>query len=79
MGYQDIRLVENKNCKHTKSGECLNSSYCNAYGCPDKKGFDCEHKNRVIKVISTVFTCETTVTICTDCNKHLTEPETDCR
>lgn len=38
----------------------------------------CSHKNQAIKVLFVACTCETTVIICTDCNKELTKPKTDC-
>lgn len=40
---------------------------------------ECEHKNQVTRVLKAVVTCETTAIFCKDCNKQLTEPETDCR
>lgn len=38
----------------------------------------CKHKNKVLRVIETVVTCETTATFYQDCGKQLTEPKTDC-
>jgi hypothetical protein len=66
------------NCKHTHHGKCLDTGYCNAYGCPDKNGHICEHENTTLKVISTVATCETTVIKCIDCDKYLSELKTEC-
>lgn len=39
----------------------------------------CPHDIAEIKVISTVGTCETSVLVCTECKKQITEPKTDCR
>lgn len=39
----------------------------------------CKHENKVIGVLNTVVTCETTAIFCKDCKKQLTEPITDCR
>lgn len=38
----------------------------------------CEHINKETKVIQSIATCETTVTICSDCKKHLDKPKTEC-
>jgi nitrogen fixation-related uncharacterized protein len=40
----------------------------------------CQHpyEARYTKLIESIVTCETTVTACALCGKHLTEPETDC-
>ncbi len=43
------------------------------------KRLKCRHKNKVLRVIYTVVTCETTATFCQDCAKQLTEAKTDCR
>lgn len=63
-----------KQCLFTNDDYCLRpeSDYCNPTEC---KG--CDHKNTHIKVISSVVTCETTVIVCDDCEKVLTEPKTN--
>ena len=38
----------------------------------------CDHNNCVMRVISTVVTCETTAIFCQDCGKQLSKPKTDC-
>lgn len=45
----------------------------------NKEKIFCKHLDKRTKVISSTFTCETTVVICLDCNKELTEPKTECR
>lgn len=39
----------------------------------------CLHPNQITEVVSCVCNCETTVQVCLDCDKVLTEPKTDCR
>ncbi len=43
------------------------------------KPFKCKHKQKVLRVIHSVVTCETTAIFCQDCGKQLTEAKTDCR
>lgn len=38
----------------------------------------CPHNITYLKVIESVVTCETTVEVCEDCGKILTEPKIDC-
>jgi len=38
----------------------------------------CPHDIAETRVIESVATCETTVLVCTECGKHLTEPKTEC-
>jgi hypothetical protein len=38
----------------------------------------CPHDIAETRVIESVATCETTVLVCTQCGKHLTEPKTEC-
>jgi len=40
---------------------------------------ECTHQTVHITVIAQMLTCETTVLVCSDCGKKLTEPETDSR
>ncbi len=39
---------------------------------------DCPHDIACIRVIHTVCTCETTVLVCAECGKELSEPKTEC-
>jgi len=40
---------------------------------------DCTHpKDPILKVIGGSCSCEVTVLVCPDCEKYLSEPETDC-
>lgn len=39
----------------------------------------CPHKIIYLKVIESIVNCETTVEVCEDCGKIVTEPKTDCR
>lgn len=39
----------------------------------------CKHPNRITRVIDTTANCETTVEVCIDCWKEVTQPKTDCR
>ena len=39
---------------------------------------ECPHDIAETKVIKTVATCETTVTVCLQCGVELDEPETNC-
>jgi hypothetical protein len=36
------------------------------------------HETTEIKVINAIVTCETTVIICSECKKELSEPKTEC-
>lgn len=38
----------------------------------------CSHENKKIKVIEVAATCETTVIVCTECEKELEKPKTEC-
>lgn len=38
----------------------------------------CAHEAQHIKIIGITFLCETTVTACSDCGKHLDKPITHC-
>jgi hypothetical protein len=38
----------------------------------------CPHDITEIRVIAAVATCETTVLVCTECGKQLTQPKTEC-
>ncbi len=38
----------------------------------------CPHNIVYLKVIESIVTCETTVEVCQDCGKILTEPKTNC-
>ena len=40
---------------------------------------ECRHPNRITRVLEYCVNCETTVEVCADCDKFLTEPKTDCR
>lgn len=44
-----------------------------------KRKVKCEHKNRVLRVLSAILTCEETAIFCADCGKKLTKTKTDCR
>ena len=39
---------------------------------------ECKHITKVTEVLNSSATCETTIEVCADCNKRLTEPKTDC-
>ena len=62
-------------CKYTLDGYCLRNEgdYCRDGEC------NCPHWIAEIKVVESIVTCETTITICTNCKQELTEPKTDCR
>ena len=45
----------------------------------EQKNKDCKHKNRITKILESSATCETTIEVCSDCKKPLTEPKTECR
>lgn len=61
-------------CKLTADGYCLRNEgdYCKHGEC------NCPHLISKIKVLEAYATCETTIEVCADCNKPLTEPKTDC-
>tara|TARA_R100000655_G_scaffold109863_1_gene166000 strand:+ start:2908 stop:3174 length:267 start_codon:yes stop_codon:yes gene_type:complete len=50
------------------------------YAAPRTTGY-CKHPEMAhyTKILQEIVNCETTVTACALCGKHLTEPETDCR
>lgn len=50
------------------------------YALPKTKGY-CKHPEMAhyTKILEQIVTCETTVTACALCGKHLTEPIIDCR
>lgn len=56
---------------------CEFKTYCENYKC-DHQTIPCDHEKTHIKVIESIVTCETTVEVCEDCGKILTEPKTDC-
>ena len=72
-----------KPCKHTTDGYCIRpeNGYCPADDCKGDHSITeiCLHPHTAILVTNTAATCETTVEVCLDCDKHLTKPETDCR
>ncbi|WP_281233476.1 hypothetical protein [Flavobacterium gelatinilyticum] len=39
---------------------------------------ECPHDIAVIRVIESVATCEATALFCVECNKQLSEPNTEC-
>jgi hypothetical protein len=39
---------------------------------------NCNHKDKKIETIKVTATCETTVLVCTECNKYLSEPKIEC-
>ncbi|WP_417366837.1 hypothetical protein [Flavobacterium beibuense] len=39
---------------------------------------ECTHPETHIRVLGTVGTCETTVTVCSSCGVELTNPKIDC-
>lgn len=40
---------------------------------------NCKHPNIITEVLQTVVNCETTIDVCADCDKRLSEPKTECR
>ncbi|CAD0004422.1 hypothetical protein FLACHUCJ7_01853 [Flavobacterium chungangense] len=44
----------------------------------DIQQINCSHREKKIKVLDAVCGCETTVIVCCDCEKELTEPKTEC-
>ena len=38
----------------------------------------CKHIDQLTEVIEVTATCETTIQVCADCGKQLTEPKTEC-
>lgn len=45
---------------------------------PDDWQDFCPHPETYLKVLEEIVNCETTVTACRQCGKHLNKPETDC-
>jgi hypothetical protein len=39
---------------------------------------ECNHPNKLTRVLETFGICETSVIECADCNEQLTKPKTDC-
>ncbi|WP_329804383.1 hypothetical protein [Flavobacterium facile] len=39
---------------------------------------ECNHLNKLTRVLEASGTCETTIKVCADCDEPLSEPKTEC-
>ena len=71
-----------KKCTIKPEKTCEHFTYCQNYKCYHATSHTvtevCHHPNRALLVLHNACTCETTVEVCVDCNKHLSERKTDC-